>query len=236
MMRKPESGFTLIELLVVIAIAKARAKARSISCLNNCKQIGLGIQMYTQDYDECFPYYSQDGHGANWYDYAIVEQYGVHAAILPYVKNSQVYGCPDCAGHTYTYEGPVGIFPYPTGVGPTSLAAIKAPAQCAVLWDFGYADLYDIGFDVRNGLWYDATYTFCPPRHTDGTNFVYADGHAKWANMKWLDEGWDEYAHYTAPYWGYALGYPAAANEAYYNSGATGSDAGFAWWVMPDWE
>ncbi len=61
-------GFTLIELLVVIAIiailaaiifpvfAKAREKARQTTCVNNLKQIGNGIMMYTQDYDEMFPF------------------------------------------------------------------------------------------------------------------------------------------------------------------------------------
>src|SRR5439155_17377217 len=57
-------AFTLIELLVVIAIiailaailfpvfAQARESARKTSCLSNAKQLGLGIIMYVQDYDE----------------------------------------------------------------------------------------------------------------------------------------------------------------------------------------
>jgi len=66
-MQKFVRGFTLIELLVVIAIisilaailfpvfARAREKARQISCLSNQKQIGIALMMYVEDYDERFP-------------------------------------------------------------------------------------------------------------------------------------------------------------------------------------
>jgi prepilin-type N-terminal cleavage/methylation domain-containing protein/prepilin-type processing-associated H-X9-DG protein len=104
-------AFTLIELLVVIAIiailaailfpvfAQARAAARKTSCLSNIKQLALGMTMYAQDFDERFPEWHWDwsyngGNGANgsptndgatiWWN-----------AIYPYVKNAQVYVCPD---------------------------------------------------------------------------------------------------------------------------------------------
>jgi len=85
------TGFTLIELLVVIAIisilasmlmpvfARARAKARQTSCLNNVKQITLGLKMYGQDHDEMFPYGKTANVGIFW-----------HQAIHPYTRNRQI--------------------------------------------------------------------------------------------------------------------------------------------------
>lgn len=112
-------GFTLIELLVVIAIiailaailfpvfAKAREKARQTSCLTNIKQLGMGVLMYTQDYDELWP----GGGGTMAEDdeagYAAtagapigkkVPWSGWRTMVAPYVANWQVGYCPSRAG------------------------------------------------------------------------------------------------------------------------------------------
>jgi len=103
-------GFTLIELLVVIAIiailaailfpvfAKARDQARRTSCLSNIKQLGLGMLMYVQDYDETF-LTTQDGLGGDYPGYT--PGCGTYVgfrtwvrSIQPYLKNKQICVCP----------------------------------------------------------------------------------------------------------------------------------------------
>jgi prepilin-type N-terminal cleavage/methylation domain-containing protein/prepilin-type processing-associated H-X9-DG protein len=107
--RTSPAGFTLIELLVVIAIiailaailfpvfAQAREKARQTACLSNCKQMGNGIMMYTQDYDETLPS-TQMGNGAAdtgiGIDQSVGPAYAWSYSIQPYVKNYGIFTCP----------------------------------------------------------------------------------------------------------------------------------------------
>lgn len=116
-MRSVRAAFTLIELLVVISIisilaallfpvfARARESGNATACLSNLRQIGLGLTLYLQDYDETYPMSrfpdathalggctstapsppsdDLEGTSINW-----------KRAIEPYVKNKSLYKCP----------------------------------------------------------------------------------------------------------------------------------------------
>jgi prepilin-type N-terminal cleavage/methylation domain-containing protein/prepilin-type processing-associated H-X9-DG protein len=213
-------GFTLIELLVVIAIiailaailfpvfAQAREKARTASCLNNQKQISLGIMQYVQDYDETFPSV----------DSGVLTQ-----NIQPYVKNLQVFVCPSGSGlYNVNNRAMVGAGGATTTTTRTSyaanadimggwnntpglpIAAMQAPASMVMLVDADAVitsttpNSVQIAFTTNTGNnangkklahYQLARFPNARPvdaagrlgaRHNDGAIFSFADGHSKW--------------------------------------------------------
>ncbi len=74
--------------------AKARKKARQITCASNEKQLGLGVLQYVQDYDKNFPTGEDGPLGQGW-----------AGVIYPYVKSAGVFHCPDDATSTSSNNG-----------------------------------------------------------------------------------------------------------------------------------
>jgi len=110
-------GFTLIELLVVIAIiailasmllpalGKAKAKAHSIACVSNLRQLQLAWQLYADDHDDVICPNKDGESGGIWRSLAGSWVIGnaqwdasptnlESGALFPYTKALGVYHCP----------------------------------------------------------------------------------------------------------------------------------------------
>jgi prepilin-type N-terminal cleavage/methylation domain-containing protein len=149
---KRERGFTLIELLVVIAIiailaamllpalAKAKEKAKQISCVSNFKQIGVSLAMYIDDNQNFYPivsYTDVNGNSVDWAKElnAFLPQQG---NLITSVAN-KVFICPsaefpqidhDSLTRTYAAAGTMfGVNPASTANPPALTASVARKAS-----------------------------------------------------------------------------------------------------------
>ncbi len=162
MLRK---GFTLIELLVVIAIiailaaillpvfSQAREKARAAACLSNCRQMGIAVQLYVQDYDETMPTVRMMWPGMPQPPVSWLEQ------LQPYVRTPLLQRCPSDSSPAWQANPPrvssYGLNAYfdpfhaPYGdhlaPRPLALASVARPAQCIYI-----AELAEV--NRKNGM------------------------------------------------------------------------------------
>ncbi len=172
------TGFTLIELLVVIAIisiltailfpvfAKAREKARQTACLNNEKQLGLAFLQYTGDYDDSF----LGGTGKNVaINYGLVSGQGWGGQIYSYVKDVDVYKCPDDStptvldatqtAYTVSYGYNVNfVNGFPFSINGNTQSALSSPSKTVLLFEVSNAtanptDAFEGRTTVQQGLY-----------------------------------------------------------------------------------
>ena len=200
-MKNQRHAFTLIELLVVIAIiailaailfpvfARARENARRASCQSNLKQLGLGLAQYTQDYDERFPFLYWDSSISKWQPVVGSNTGYWGGEIDPYVKNSQIYLCPSKQDKIASY-----VFNcYIQGQART-LSGIDSPSTTTALADStgdGWWGIDTPGASTYMALWNSGN---CRIKevHLDGANFLWVDGHVKWAaKTNWKPSWWN---------------------------------------------
>lgn len=217
--RRLHQGFTLIELLVVIAIiailaailfpvfAQARDKARQATCVSNSKQIGVGLMMYTQDYDEVYP-------RSQWFENPVAAggggtQHLWAGDIMPYIKNGTTWGaggvfkCPsfpsDQNNNRGVHERVMEDCWTPCKTPGVSIAEIQRPADLALVMEKGQ-NTYDWAwhmFITDGWAWasgYDNAWSqypdgeWRPNRNARGAGYADADKDLNIDNTTW--PGW----------------------------------------------
>lgn len=204
--RKSDRGFTLIELLVVIAIisilaailfpafARARENARRASCQSNLKQIGLGVMQYTQDYDEKFPFFTDNTENTRivfGFSTSAPPKFNPFSSIYPYTKSWQILNCPSASPNpdappegnsstSYALNGM--IFRLDTGL---SLAAVAQPSTRAMISElsqkFSYSAIRPYESAGVGKYWLPNS--FYSNMHMEGGNLLFSDGHVKWRKL-----------------------------------------------------
>lgn len=216
--RTRRRGFTLIELLVVVAIiailaslllpalGQAKARGKAIQCLNNLKQMGLAMILYSDENDGYIP----RGNGYPWF--LVYMPYMPEGGTAKDYRTVRIYRC---AGYPNTDTRRRQIITYVINawkfaspkdkvgseqIGPSKITAFEMPSDTIHLVDnengpwrpivTGYQD----GITELNDVWSPSHLPYnevsnprrlnperrvAAKRHGEGVNALFLDGHAR---------------------------------------------------------
>ena len=204
-LRRKATAFTLIELLVVIAIIgilagmllpalnNARKKANAAYCLSNMHQWGLACNMYSDDWNDYFPYEGAQGTPIDasfnlgaWYNtvppyvaqLTLAALYNAVPSKAPTPRTKSIWVCPSATNQNITTAGigvsnPYFMYNFNTWMDPNGPAQFKRGQLTDPTSTIVFAEGAEDNYPSTNG-------NYCPSRHFGGANFTMGDGHAEW--------------------------------------------------------
>jgi prepilin-type N-terminal cleavage/methylation domain-containing protein/prepilin-type processing-associated H-X9-DG protein len=192
--RSTGTAFTLIELLVVIAIiavlaalllpawARARDSSKSIQCLSQMRQIGLGTRLYADDNDDLFPrsQHSAAAYHQRVWERALAQQLGGGSSDTTAWTNlvSRFYNCPADITARYIDYGLNAWFEAVPGFNRVS--SIRKPSSTV-----GFCEIDSLvnsdhvmpwEWEQTSDPWLNDNVK--PFRHRQQANYIFVDGHA----------------------------------------------------------
>jgi prepilin-type N-terminal cleavage/methylation domain-containing protein/prepilin-type processing-associated H-X9-DG protein len=197
--------------------AQAREKARSTTCLSNFKQLGSGVLMYMQDYDGAYPlaWYGIPAYGFD----CVLQPYVKNLKVFecPSHPNTPRYWDgyvtyfnipPPGIPGSYAMNGDLAARTGPKDRVGLTETAVEHPADTIMMteiWDTrgpkgrspghhtvkGFGSVWDgPEHEIFNTTWNDVCDRIPFKIHQGGSNFNFADGHAKWERVDATANQW----------------------------------------------